>query len=441
MKKFVACLGVFAIALTTGAPQATTIAVPGDQPSLQAAVDVALSGDTVLVAPGNYSGPGNRDISLLGKKLVVTSSSGPTLTTIDCESAGRAFVANSGEPSGTEVNGFTIVNGFGPGGGAIYVSSSHLQVRHCIIQNCSVSVPGEDGGAILVDGGLSALYVSNCRIQGNSANRGGGICLRGTQVGATIDTTLIAGNYAESGVFSGVGGGICLRNGTASAYLLNCTVAGNLADFWGGGIAVSTSGVLTLELTVVSGNEGFPSFTSEMQLGSPSYALAYCLATDPTKVDGTISGIHVTAEDPGFCDPESGTNSPTTDGNYSIDSSSFLATADTCSAIQGLGTYGHAPIGCPITTGIDEATDQRNEQIAFPTIVRQGQYVDVDVDGPGDSDVTVSIYSIGGRLVAEQVGRSPSLSFRIPVLAPGVYFARISPSGGSTSTHRFILLH
>jgi hypothetical protein len=37
---------------------ATTIHVPGDSATIQAAINGALDGDTVLVAPGTYTGDG-----------------------------------------------------------------------------------------------------------------------------------------------------------------------------------------------------------------------------------------------------------------------------------------------------------------------------------------------------------------------------------------------
>ena len=43
---------------------AAIIHVPGDQPNIQAGIDVAVDGDTVLVANGSYAGDGFRNIVL-----------------------------------------------------------------------------------------------------------------------------------------------------------------------------------------------------------------------------------------------------------------------------------------------------------------------------------------------------------------------------------------
>ena len=53
--------------------------------------DSAASGDTILLGPGTFTGPGNRIIVITGKDLSVESMSGPETTTIDCELGGPGF--------------------------------------------------------------------------------------------------------------------------------------------------------------------------------------------------------------------------------------------------------------------------------------------------------------------------------------------------------------
>lgn len=55
--------------LLAGAGMSTVIHVPADQPTIQAGLDAALDFDTVQLAPGEYSGDGNRDLDFKGKKI------------------------------------------------------------------------------------------------------------------------------------------------------------------------------------------------------------------------------------------------------------------------------------------------------------------------------------------------------------------------------------
>ncbi len=84
---------------------AATIRVPADQPTIQAGIDAAILGDTVLVADGTYTGDGNRDIDFGGKGIVLKSENGPDIGQVyvysgkdgaplhvfNCEKAGDGF--------------------------------------------------------------------------------------------------------------------------------------------------------------------------------------------------------------------------------------------------------------------------------------------------------------------------------------------------------------
>jgi len=65
-----------------------TIHVPADQPTIQAGIDAAANGDTVLVAAGTY----NETINFMGKAITVASVSGPRDTIIDGSTVGGPVV-------------------------------------------------------------------------------------------------------------------------------------------------------------------------------------------------------------------------------------------------------------------------------------------------------------------------------------------------------------
>lgn len=94
--------------LTASALAGKIIHVPADQPTIQAAINAASNGDTVLVAPGTYK----EQINFLAKAIVVRSQGGNKVTTIDGASvAGPVVRFVSGETLKSVLQGFTIQNG------------------------------------------------------------------------------------------------------------------------------------------------------------------------------------------------------------------------------------------------------------------------------------------------------------------------------------------
>src|SRR6266481_2840663 len=70
-----------------------TINVPTNQPTIQAAINAANNGDTVLVAPGTST----ENINFNGKAITVTSSGGPSVSIIDGGAKGSVVTFFSGE--------------------------------------------------------------------------------------------------------------------------------------------------------------------------------------------------------------------------------------------------------------------------------------------------------------------------------------------------------
>ncbi|MHC4946499.1 MAG: hypothetical protein ACYTG7_26100, partial [Planctomycetota bacterium] len=89
--------------------QAETLHVPADYPTIQAGIDAAVDGDTVLVAPGTYV----EKIDFVGKTITVISESAFDETVIDGAMKGSVVTFKSGEGKDTVLEGFTIKNGDG----------------------------------------------------------------------------------------------------------------------------------------------------------------------------------------------------------------------------------------------------------------------------------------------------------------------------------------
>ena len=219
------------LALFAAPVNAATIHVPADQPTIQAGIDAAVNGDTVLVADGTYTGDGNRDIDFGGKGVVLKSENGPDFTIIDCQGDSldphRGFYFHSGEDSTAVVDGFTIRNGNAPHGGGIYCENSSPAISNNTISGNHASGPNTAGHG----GGISCWHnsnptISNNTISGNSASSGGG-GINYIFSNPTISNNTISENSAD------VGGGIyCLYD--ASPTISNNTISGNSARYGGG---------------------------------------------------------------------------------------------------------------------------------------------------------------------------------------------------------------
>jgi len=193
------------------------IYVPGDYPTIQAGIDAAVDGDTVLVADGNYTGEGNKNLDFNGKAITVTSKNGAESCIIDCEYDGRGFYFHSGETSKSVVSEFTIKNGSVDFGGAIYCNGSSPTIQENIITGNADT--GDGGG-----GGIYCCYAASPVIQGNKIN----------------------GNSARNG-----GGIYCAAN--SSPMINNNEISGNSVRYSGGGLQCWNSSP-TIQSNKISGN-------------------------------------------------------------------------------------------------------------------------------------------------------------------------------------------
>ncbi len=108
VKKFLAevCLGIGLMSLGVDA-QAATLNVPATYPTIQEAINAAITGDTVLVDAGTYT----ENISFSGKAITVQSVYGDASTIIDGNKKGSVVTFSFSEGSSSVLDGFTITNG------------------------------------------------------------------------------------------------------------------------------------------------------------------------------------------------------------------------------------------------------------------------------------------------------------------------------------------
>ncbi len=216
--------------------------------TIQDGVNVSANGDTVLLAPGTYTGAGNRDVNFNGKAIVVTSQSGAAATIIDCQGLGRGFIFTSGESATSVLSHVTITNGSATEGGAIYAHVAKPTITDNIIVKNSAA---DAGGGIFVYGASSnPSELARNTISGNSvltgvaARRGGGIW--SNSLAHVIVDNVISDNNADEG------GGVWL-GGSNSNELRGNVITNNTADTRGGGVYLPTYQP-TVQGNTISGN-------------------------------------------------------------------------------------------------------------------------------------------------------------------------------------------
>jgi Right handed beta helix region/Abnormal spindle-like microcephaly-assoc'd, ASPM-SPD-2-Hydin len=300
---------LLSLALPTSAK---TIHVPADQPTIQAGINTASNGDTVLVSSGTYY----ENITFSGKAITLTSASGPGATIINGQQQGPVVTFTNNEQRTSVLSGFTITNGYGnfnagyQGGGILMngasptiqgnvitsngacaegmglaVSGGGPLIQNNIIHNnvqtgCS---GGPGGGGIYVGGGVNMQIVGNI-ITNNSDYYGGGGGIAASGTGFVISNNVISGNQGGGISFqSNSGDGILVQNlitnntygaglswGEEPAVLVSNTITGN-SPYYGGVsevVAGNMDNLLTMENNLLIADDNFSALSCGNYNGS-----------------------------------------------------------------------------------------------------------------------------------------------------------------------------
>jgi hypothetical protein len=275
---------------------ADIIHVPADTTSIQAGIDMANPGDTVLVADSTYF----ENINFLGKAITVASHflvdgemAHISKTVINggqsnSPDSGSVVFFVSGEDTTSVLCGFTITGGSGtqvlPGvmaGGAIFCgSNSGAKIMHNIISsNTLVSdnvaggavtsgppgspaiviirfneiknnvIEGKDdavGGAILLhsSGVITNNNIHHNRVHSTGGNAEGGGIHSGSEFAGksfVIENNIIRQNKSESTGTYGRGAGIYVSSSMYTTQITRNTIRQNYASHAGGGIGCYNS--------------------------------------------------------------------------------------------------------------------------------------------------------------------------------------------------------
>ena len=145
--------------------------------TIQEAVEMADSGDTIKVLPGTYNQGGKNDgrmfsrVAILSKRIRLESTGGRDVTFIvGRHSTGSVHGDNAirciyADTANTEIVGFTICDGDTKAnssnsdgcGGGLYAASSYIRAIDCTFRNCW----GSRGGALYSGTAIRCLFVGN----------------------------------------------------------------------------------------------------------------------------------------------------------------------------------------------------------------------------------------------------------------------------------------
>ncbi|MBD3236042.1 MAG: hypothetical protein GF330_05015 [Candidatus Eisenbacteria bacterium] len=332
----------------------------GPFPTIQAGIDAAIEGGTVLLADGIFVGDGNRDIDFQGKAMALQSQSGdPASCVIDCQGTAqdwhRGFSFTSGETAETRIEGITVRGGYADIAAAAYIDDSSPAFRNVVFADHYADF----GGAVRCRGTSAPLF-EDVVFRGNGARVGGAIYSLGGDCVPVIRNCTFYDNYATNY-------GAALRCYDFSDPVIENTIIAFSSE--GVSISCANSGMPVISCTDIYGNAGGDWVDPfDDQLG----------------VDGNFSA------DPLFCDAPG--------GDLTLDAES-PCTAN--NAPDDCGLIGAYDIGCGDTSDTPtEAYAALPLRLSLPVPFPPGEgLIRYSIPAEGGGPIELAIYDLGGRRI------------------------------------------
>ena len=346
----------------------TVLNVPADYATIQAAIDAATNGDTVLVASGTYVENLN-----INKNIILSSTSGPENTIIDGNQNGRVIKLDGSVSSDIDMKiiGFSIQNGNTSehqGGGGIYLRNRSTIIENCFIMNNSTSEPSMGGGGLSIAGDDD------------------------TEVRVIIKSSLIANNTSEVWSTTDDGGGWAsaiwipdMRNASGSISIINTSFSGNQGE-----VLVSFGNnyySFTLKNSIIWDN-------GNTRLGLPTQPYDNRIIVSFSNIQGGYEGEDNIDANPLFCNYASNVY-PNLKGNYHLmPSSPSVGTGENG---VNMGAFG---VGCEIDrleTLSEFVPDNYFLHENYPNPFNPTTTLRFDL--PEVSSITLTIYNMLGQRV------------------------------------------
>lgn len=402
-----------------------TINVPADFPTIQRAIDFAIDGDNVLVAPGVYV----ESVGVLGKEILVRSAMGADATHIVWTQVGAiggvVRLDGTGTSAGPVLEGFTVRDS-NEGLCAIGPAT----VRGCVIRN-NLS-PG------IFTSGL--VHVESCQIVGNTGRDGSDVnssnsCtaspngeaggIHGSGFVFCRNCLIVCNTGGDAGqiqfpcsTLPGDGGPGGIYNNGGAVRMMNCTIAGNV----GGATFFGQVGAGGLDYHIATGSELMNCILQanslpELQSHGLPFPPVFLLRVEHSNVAGyTGPGTGNIDADPLFVDPMNGDHRLTA-------SSPCRDTGD--STILGLPLEDLA--GSPRVVGADVDMGAYEYVAPLPG-TQEGVELRTTIDGRG-ADLDRKFAFGGSDLITTLEDDGGAFAGAVPVLLGQVFPDGAPPSG------------
>jgi hypothetical protein len=255
-----------------------TIYVPDDYATIQAAIDAASDGDTVIVRPGSYV----ENLGITGKGITLKSEKGPAVTHLDGNRNANVVAITVTGSTPVTLDGFTIKRGKTYQGGGIYCNDSVVVVTNNVIKYNLVSPSGDGAGiycthcpSVVISGNAISRNKADYDPLGMGGSSGGIFATHCDQL--TVSDNTIRENYC-------IDDGCGLRSQYSDAVITGNIIANNIADGWGGDVGFGGGvsfgeGSATIANNIITGNSA---------LGAGGIHLWN--ATNTVLVNNTIAG-------------------------------------------------------------------------------------------------------------------------------------------------------
>jgi hypothetical protein len=411
----------------------------GPYPVLASALAAFESGDSIRLADGVFTGPGNRNLILGYSELTLFSASGnPQSCILDLEQDGRGFLIYSTLATAIRIEGITLRSGDprelpeerlrGYGGGLAiqgFVAGGSVDIDHCIFED---NVAEAGGGAFLYQ--AQARFV-DCVFRRNIATDGAGVYCGQCNAGDGVEFfgCLLHDNDYPYPSVGGYGIGVYFSHSAGA--LASCTFARNRA-WLGGGLLISTASSVGVENSLFA----FATEGEGLAVFNPgAYEITRCDIFGNAGGDwvGSIAG-HLgvdcnMSEDPAFCDAQA--------GDFTLrDDSPCLFENNDC------GLIGAFPQGCTLASAVDSRAGMLGGRLDLhvqsPCVAGDALEIGFSLQQAGS--VRLRLFDVLGRCVATLIdGPVAAGAHRLPrwrpgieptvPLASGVYLVRLESQG------------